>query len=118
MAYTDLFNEAIDDLSATLTTITGLRVVTDPRNLNGPCCFIDAPSFTSWNYNIVKMTFPIRIISIGPANLDTIRNILSISAKLLTKQVGVTSGRPSLVTIGGQEFPAYDLEISLQAQAG
>jgi hypothetical protein len=29
MAYTDLFNEAIADVSATLTAVSGLRVVTD-----------------------------------------------------------------------------------------
>jgi hypothetical protein len=30
MAYTDLLNEAIDDVAATLTAVSGLRVVTDP----------------------------------------------------------------------------------------
>jgi hypothetical protein len=49
MAYTDLFNEAIDDLATTLATISGLRVVTDPRNLNSNCCFIDAPTFEAFN---------------------------------------------------------------------
>jgi hypothetical protein len=29
MAYTDLFNEAIDDLTASLTAVSGLRVVND-----------------------------------------------------------------------------------------
>jgi hypothetical protein len=33
MAYTDLFNEAIDDLTASLTAVSGLRVVNDPQNL-------------------------------------------------------------------------------------
>jgi len=40
-AYTDLFNEAIDDLTATLQEITGLQVVNDPRNIVPPCAFID-----------------------------------------------------------------------------
>jgi hypothetical protein len=31
MAYTDLFNEAIDDVTATLTAVSGLRVVNDPH---------------------------------------------------------------------------------------
>ena len=44
MAYTDLFNEAIDDLSATLATITGLRVVTDP------------PTTISLGVNVVAVT--------------------------------------------------------------
>jgi hypothetical protein len=36
MAYTDLFNEALDDLAAKLATVTGLVVVTDPRNIKPP----------------------------------------------------------------------------------
>ncbi len=115
MAYTDLFNEAIDDLRTTLATITGLRVVTDPRNLNSNCCFIDAPTFEAFNNKIVTMRFPVRVIGIGPGNLDALRPLLAIAAALLDKNVAVTDGRPALASIGGQEFPAYDLQISLQA---
>ena len=118
MAYTDLFNETLDDLLATLGTITGLRVTADPRFINPPCVFVDAPSFDAWNGNIVKMTFPIRVFSLGPTNLDVLRSILSICAQLMAKNVAVTDGRPVSVVIGGQEFPAYDLTIPLQAQAG
>jgi len=118
MAYTDLFNEAIDDLSATLATISGMRVVTDPAKINPPCVFLDAPSWESWNGNIVKMTFQARVFSLGPSNLDALRDILAICAKLLEKNVAVMDGRPVSIQIGGQEFPAYDLTIPLQAQAG
>ena len=117
VAYTDLFNKALDDLTATLQTITGLQVVNDPRNLVPPCAFIDAPSFVAWNYNIVKITFPVRLITLGPGNLDAMRNILSITAQMLAKKVAVTAGRPGFISIGGQDFPCYDLDISLQAQA-
>ena len=117
MAYTDLFNEAIDDLSATLATISGLRVVTDPGKINPPCVFLDAPSWTSFNGgNIVKMNFSVRVFSLGPSNLDALRNILAICAQLFEKNIAVTDGRPVSVVIGGQEFPAYDLTIPLQAQ--
>jgi hypothetical protein len=64
VAYTDLFNEALDDLTATLQTVTGLQVVNDPRNIVPPCAFIDAPSFEAFNYNIVKITFPVRLITL------------------------------------------------------
>jgi hypothetical protein len=114
--YTDLFNEAIDDLTATLQTITGLQVVNDPRNIVPPCIFIDAPSFEAWNYNIVKLTFPIKVISLGPGNLDAQRNILSLCAELLAKNVAVTAGRPTSLDIGGTLLPAYDLTIPMQAQ--
>jgi hypothetical protein len=113
--YTDLFNEAIDDLITTLATITDLRVTTDPQKINPPCVFLDAPTFDSWSSAIVKMNFA--VISLGPGNLDAMRNILSITAKMLAKKVAVTAGRPGFITIGGQDFPCYDLDISLQAQA-
>ena len=115
-AYTDLFNEGLDDLAATLATITGLQVVTDPRNLTNPCCFIGPPSFTAWNYNIVKMSFPVRIISSGPGNLDALRQLLNLAASVLSKNVAVTAGRPTMASIGGVDYPAYDLDIDIQAQ--
>ena len=115
--YTDLFNEAIDDLITTLATITNLRVTTDPQKINPPCVFLDAPTFDSWSSAIVKMTFAVKVISLGPGNLDAMRNILSITAQMLAKKVAVTAGRPGFISIGGQDFPCYDLDISLQAQA-
>jgi hypothetical protein len=116
MAYTDLFNEALDDLAATLATITGLRVVTDPKAINPPCAFLDAPSFDAFNYNIVRMTFPVRVIGSGPVDLNGLRVLLNLAAALLTKNVAVLDGRPSVLNIGGQDYGAYDLTIAIQAQ--
>jgi hypothetical protein len=114
--YTDLFNEALDDLANTLTTITGLRVVYDPNKINPPCVFIDAPSFDAFNYNIVTMTFSVKVITLGAADLNGLRNVLNMSASLLSKNVAVKSGRPGYLPIGGQTFAAYDLTIEMQAQ--
>ncbi len=116
MAYTDLFNEAIDDLATSLATITGLRVVTDPRNINPPCVFMDAPTFTAFNTNIADLTFPVRVISLGPANLDALRNVLAMCAQLLSANVAVTEGRPITLSIGGQDLAAYDVTIRMKAQ--
>lgn len=117
-AYTDLFNEAIDDLSATLNAVTGLKVVTDPRNIlpGTNAALLGAPSFTAWNANIAKMTFPVQLISLGPSNLDALRSLLSTAAKLLNANVAVTDGHPISLEIGGVMYPAYELSISLQAQ--
>ena len=117
VAFTDLFNEALDDLAASLNTITGLQVVIDPRNLTAPCAFIDAPTFSVFSNNVVEMTFPIRIITLGPGNLDAQRSLLNLASKVITKKIGVTDGRPTVAVIGGSELPAYDLTITLQAQA-
>ena len=116
VTYTDLFNEAIDDLAATLKTITGLPVAIDPRQITTSCVFIDAPNFDAWNYNIVTLDFPVKVIGSGPGNLDALRDILGIVAKVLAKNVAVKSGRPTVVSIGGADYPAYDLLISMQAQ--
>ena len=116
--YTDLFNEAIDDLAATLSTITGLRVVYDSEKINPPCVFIDAPSFDAFNYNIVTMNFSVKVVTLGAADLNGLRNVLNMSASLLSKNVAVKSGRPGYLPIGGQTFPAYDLTIEMQSQTG
>jgi len=118
VAYTDLFNEALDDLAATLTTVTGLQVVTDPRNLVPPCAFIDAPSFVVYGGggNIVQITYTVRLITLGPGNLDAQRNLMHLASLVVGKNVAVTAGRPTIAVIGGVEMPAYDLTIEMQAQ--
>jgi hypothetical protein len=115
-AYTDLFNEALDDLTATLTAVSGLQVVNDPRNLVPPCVFIDAPSFDAFNYNIVKLLFPVKIITLGPANLDAQRSLLNIMSKVLAANIAVTDGRPITTIIGGVEYPSYEVTANVQAQ--
>ena len=115
-AYTDLFNEALDDLTATLTAVSGLQVVNDPRNLVPPCVFIDAPSFDAFNYNIVKLMFPVKIITLGPANLDAQRSLLNIMSKVLAANIAVTDGRPITTIIGGVEYPSYEVTANVKAQ--
>ena len=115
-AYTDLFNEALDDLTATLTAVSGLQVVNDPRNLVPPCVFIDAPSFDAFNYNIVKLMFPVKIITLGPDNLDAQRSLLNIMSKVLAANIAVTDGRPITTIIGGVEYPSYEVTANVQAQ--
>jgi hypothetical protein len=77
---------------------------------------LGAPSFTAFNYNIVRMTFPLQIISLGPSNLDAMRSLLNTASKVLTKNVAITAGRPTTLEIGGVMLPAYELTAELQAQ--
>ena len=116
VTFTDLFNEALDDLVATLTAVSGLQVVNDPRNLCPPCVFIDAPTFEAFNFNIVKMLFPVRVITLGTNNLDAQRSLLNLASKVLAAKVGLTDGRPTIAMIGGADYPAYDLTITMRAQ--
>ena len=81
--YTDLLNEAIDDVAATLTAVSGLRVVTDPTRLVPNCVFLLAPSFTTYggNGNIVTMDFPLKVVGSGPAPL-----LLGHSTEMMRRQ--------------------------------
>jgi len=116
--YTDLLNEALDDLTATLTAISTIRVVNDPTKIVPNCVFILAPSFTTIadNGNIVRVDFPIKVIGSGPAGLPVLREILQITATVLGSTVIVMSGRPGTLEVGGQEYPCYDLAVGMQAQ--
>lgn len=117
VAYTDLFNVTLDNLAAKLATITGLQVVTDPRNIVPPCVFIDAPSFTGFSRAVFDMSYPVRLLTLGPSNLDAQRSLMNLAAKVVSAQIGVTDGRPTVAIIGGSELPAYDLNINVQAQS-
>ena len=118
MAYTDLLNEAIDDVAAKIATISGLRVVTDPTKIVPNCVFIDAPSFTTFagNGNILNVTFPIKVLGSGPAGLPVLRQLLDTTAKVISSNVIVMNGQPTAYLIGGAEYPSYDLVVSIQAQ--
>ena len=118
-ALTDLFNEAIDDVTATLTAVVGLRVVNDATKIVPNCVFIDAPSWQTQagNGKVIEMTFPIKVIGSGPAGLPVLRQILSICAKVQTSAIIVMSGQPGSVEVGGATYPAYNLTMSLKSQA-
>ena len=111
-------------LALVTSTVIGLR-----RGTKGGALFVSNssaaivavafyPVVESFNYNIVKMTFPVTLISTGPGNLDALRQLLNLTAALVTKNIAVMSASPKVVTLGGQEFAGYEVIIPLQAQNG
>jgi len=114
-AYTDLFNTAINNLATTLNAVSGLVCVTDPRSIQAPCILLDAMSFSAFNANIVDISIPVTVISLGPSNADAYRNALNVAAKVLAAKVAVTDGRPIIITIGGVDYPALSLNIQMKA---
>jgi hypothetical protein len=118
MPATGLLNEAMQDLKATLTAVTGLRVVSDPTKIVPNCVFLDAPSFETiaGGGNIVRVTIPVRVIGSGTAAQNVLENILSIVATVLGSRVVIMAGQPSSLEIGGATYPAYDLQMAMQAQ--
>jgi hypothetical protein len=106
------------DLKATLSTVAGLRVISDPTKIVPNCVFLDAPSFETiaGGGNIIRMTIPVRVIGTGAAAQGVLENILSIVANVLSSSVVIMSGQPSSLEIGGATYPAYDLQMAMQAQ--
>ena len=118
MPATGLLNCAMADLKATLSTVAGLRVISDPTKIVPNCVFLDAPSFETiaGGGNIIRMTIPVRVIGTGAAAQGVLENILSIVANVLSSSVVIMSGQPSSLEIGGATYPAYDLQMAMQAQ--
>jgi hypothetical protein len=116
--YTDLLNEAIDDLTQRSQPSRVCALSMTQQNLCQIAVFMQAPSFTTiaGNGNIVRVDFPIKVVGSGPAGLPVLREILQISATVLGSSVIVMSGRPGTLDIGGQEYPCYDLAVGMQAQ--
>ena len=118
MPATGLLNEAMQDLKATLTAVTGLRVVSDPTKIVPNCVFLDAPSFETiaGGGNIVRVTIPVKVIGSGTAAQNVLENILSIVATVRGSSDVIMAGQPSSLEMGGATYPAYDLQMAMQAQ--
>jgi hypothetical protein len=112
----DLFNAGLDTLATTLATITGLRVVMNPKDINPPCVFINAPTIDAFNYNIARMEVPVDVITLGPASLDALRDVLAIVAQLMKKNVAMTDARPAIFEVGSQSYASYRVTIPMQVQ--
>ena len=119
MAYTDLFNTAFNNLATQLATVTGLVVVNDPRNIKPPCVLIGAPTWStpSMDNKFVRLEFPVQLFALGPGNLDALRSLFDLCAKVLSANVAVIDGRPVTVEVGNAVMPAYELTATMEARA-
>jgi hypothetical protein len=88
----------------------------NPKDINPPCVFINAPSIDAFNYNIARMDVPVDVITLGPASLDALRDILAIVAELFAKNVAVTSATPAVFEVGSQTYASYRVTIPMQVQ--
>jgi len=115
--YNDLFNTCLNNLAAKLAEVTGLRVVTDPRNITPGAGFVlvGAPSFATYSRGVANMTFPVQLISTGPSNLDALRTLLNTAALCFGSMTGILEGHPITLDLGGSSLPAYELFVNVQA---
>ena len=110
-----IFIEAQNSLVTTITNL-GFKPVTDPRNIRPLSVLISPPTFDSFTYNVGDLTFTISVVAAPPANQDAIDWLLTQVDTLMNSSLPITSGRPSVVTIGGQELPAYDLTMRIASR--
>lgn len=109
-----MLNGVLSDVAAALSAL-GLRVVSDPRNLRPPCVIVQAPSFTVRTDEIREVTVAVQIVAPGPGNLDALLLLLD-DADLIAASMNVTDGRPSIVSSGSADYPAYDLTLKVFAK--
>jgi hypothetical protein len=109
----DELNAGFDALVTKLGTISNLPVTvsSDPRNINPPCVYVDAPTFLMPTNVIAEMQFSVKIITNGPGDRKALQKLLELADKIRAAKIGLIDGRPTVVTIGGGEYAAYDLTI-------
>ena len=112
MAATGILAEARSAIVAQLTTL-GLAAVTDPRNIRPRSVLVEAPTFTSFTYNVGDIRFTLRIVAAPPGNQDAEDYLITIVDRIMNSPIAVTDGRPTLTDIGGQTLPSYDLTVAV-----
>ena len=112
MAATGILAEARSAIVATLTGL-GLAAVTDPRNIRPRSVLVEAPTFTSFTYNVGDLRFSLRIVAAPPGNQDAEDYLITTADQIMNSALAVTDGRPTLTDIGGQTLPSYDLTVAV-----
>jgi len=114
-----LLENGYQDMVTLLGAITNLPVVSssDPRNINPPCVLVDAPSFLMHTNVIPEMQFTIKIMAIGPGDRKALDKLLELADKIRAANLGLQSGRPTVVQIGSQDFAGYELTLSTKVTA-
>ncbi len=111
---TNILNDAYDNLVTKLQTITGLRVASDPRNLNPPTAFVQAPTALLNTNGVYEVDFIVQIVGIGPAERKCLSTLLELVDKIRVERIGLLSATPSVLSLGGQEYAAYDLVLNVK----
>jgi hypothetical protein len=106
-----LFKEGYDQLVTKLGTITGLTVFNDPRNINVPCAIVEAPSIQMASNVVADMEFRVIIVGMGTGDNRTLDQLLDLADLIREAEIGLNTARPTTVSYGGADYPAYELVI-------
>mgnify|MGYP001180120026 CR=1 FL=1 len=115
MAATGVLAEAYDNVCTRLAD-AGMVVVKDPRNARPMSVFVEVPTATTFNSNIVDVTIVCRILAGGAANSDASDYLLTQADIIHENVEGIIDVRPSSAIIGDQTIPAYDLTVRISTR--
>jgi len=115
MAATGIFAEARDTLAVSLDALQ-LRVVTDPRNARPLSVMINPPTFTCINNNVADIRFTLLILAAPPGNQDAEDYLITTADTIMNSPISVLDGRPTIVSVGGQDIPAYELTVGISTR--
>jgi hypothetical protein len=107
----NLFKEGYDQLVTRLGLITGLKVFNDPRNINVPCAIVEAPSIQMASNVVADMEFRVVIVGMGTGDNRTLDQLLDLADLIREAKIGLNTARPTTVSYGGADYPAYELVI-------
>lgn len=107
--------DAYDYVVAALEAAGITTVVTDARNVRPPCVLVEPPTITdNQSATFVELDFPITVMVPPPGNRDALVSLLATVDDVIGATTGPTTGGPSVVQVGNQELPAYQLTTRLQ----
>ena len=116
MAASGLFAAAYRNVTTALAD-AGLVVVTDPRNARPLSVFVELPTASAFNSNILDVTIVCRILSAPPGNQDAADYLLTVFDTIhQLKTLAVTDFAPSTAIIGEQNIPAFDITVRLSTR--
>jgi hypothetical protein len=115
MAATGIFAAARDTVAASLTAL-GLAVSLDSRNARPMSVLINPPTFTCLNNNVASINFTLMVLAAPPGNQDAENYLITTADTIMNSTISVIDGRPTIVAIGGQDIPAYEITVAVGAQ--
>jgi len=87
-------------------------VFNDPRNINPPCAIVEAPSMTLTTNVNADMEFRVVVMALGIGDNTTLDSLLDVADLVRAAKIGLTAARPTTVSYGGADYPAYELTIN------
>jgi len=115
MAVDGIFYDAVTKIKDTITAL-GLVAVTDPRNARPMTCLIEMPTYTQFTNQVADISVVVHILATPPGNQDSGDYLMTTLDIVMDSDLAITGGSPTLVVIGSQELPAYDITIRIGAR--